>query len=51
VYRYERFWLPFLKNRWQVEPEKETDFAPPIDIYWIWHVHMLSPKDYQGPML
>ena len=26
--------------------ETKGDMLPPIDIHWIWHVHMLSPKNY-----
>ena len=22
--------------------------SPPLDIYWIWHVHMLNPTQYAG---
>ena len=40
VYRYEVFWLP-LKARHQ-----NVKILPPLDIYWVWHVHMLSPLNY-----
>lgn len=40
IRRYEKFWLP-LKGRFN-----KDDLIPPLDIYWIWHVHMLSGKDY-----
>ncbi len=30
-----------------VVAEKPTlKLAPPVDIWWIWHVHMLAPKYY-----
>ena len=45
VYRYEKLWLPLLKN--QIDKD-DLDFAPPIDIHWVWHIHMLSPRDYQN---
>jgi hypothetical protein len=45
VYRYETFWLPFLKTQ---TGKTDLDFVPPIDIHWVWHVHMLSPREYQN---
>ena len=36
--RYEKFWLPLLKS---VSPKTRRQLAPPLDIYWIWHCHML----------
>ena len=40
--RYEKHWMPFLA---EVSSSIETDlnFCPPIDIHWVWHVHMLAP--------
>jgi len=45
VYRYEKHWMPFLA---EVSSSIETDlnFCPPIDIHWVWHVHMLAPVSY-----
>ena len=42
VCRYEKHWMPFLA---EVSNSIETDlnFCPPIDIHWVWHVHMLAP--------
>ena len=42
VCRYEKHWMPFLA---EVSSSIETDlnFCPPIDIHWVWHVHMLAP--------
>ncbi len=45
LYRYEALWMPFLAA---VSNEGETDleFAPPPDVHWVWHVHMLAPVVY-----
>jgi hypothetical protein len=24
------------------------DFAPPVDVHWVWHVHMLAPVQYRA---
>ena len=42
ICRYEKHWMPFLA---EVSSSIETDlnFCPPIDIHWVWHVHMLAP--------
>lgn len=43
IRRYETLWLPLVANC--------TDpIAAPIDIYWVWHVHMLSPVAYKTDM-
>ena len=39
--RYELFWLPL------VAQSPTVDIAAPLDIAWVWHVHMLSPLDYE----
>ena len=38
--RYETLWLPLV--------EKNTDcfLEPPLDVHWVWHVHMLCPRKY-----
>ncbi|XP_077978718.1 uncharacterized protein LOC144434137 [Glandiceps talaboti] len=42
VKRYETLWLPLLASQGFIaEP-----MAAPIDIAWIWHVHMLAPQEY-----
>ena len=40
VRRYETIWLPLL--------EKHSDILlqPPLDVHWVWHVHMLCPRKY-----
>ncbi len=41
IYRYEKLWLPLAAKH----PNRLL--LPPLDIRWIWHVHMLSPLNYQ----
>ena len=42
TYRYVLFWLPL------VAQTSVTDgIAAPLDIAWVWHVHMLSPITYE----
>ncbi len=45
IYRYERYWLPLVAKK----PNKKL--LPPLDIRWIWHVHMLSPYAYNQDCL
>lgn len=45
IYRYEHLWLPFLKQHSQ-DHLSDLEYAPPIDIHWVWHAHMLSPLAY-----
>ena len=42
--RYETIWLPLLASL--PEPAREA-ILPPLDVYWIWVVHMLSPTAYR----
>ena len=48
-FRYELFWLPLLAQyttrikKWFIP----LNIAAPLDIAWVWHVHMLSPVSYQ----
>ncbi len=46
LFRYEKLWLPFL-NKSSRNFLTDLDFTPPIDVHWIWIVHMLSPQQYQ----
>ena len=39
--RYETIWLPAIARSGKLE------VAPPLDVEWIWHCHMLSPTAYQ----
>ena len=45
IFRYERFWLPLVAEL-STKPKDDLAFAPPMDVHWVWHVHMLSPRDY-----
>ena len=27
-------------------PQSDLDFLPPLDVHWVWHVHMLAPLSY-----
>ena len=45
IYRYEKFWLPLLAEISQTAKDDER-FLPPLDVHWVWHVHMLSPTSY-----
>lgn len=40
IRRYEYMWLQIASKYNRVELE------PPIDIHWVWHVHMLAPRAY-----
>ena len=40
VRRYETIWLPLLARN------SERFIEPPLDVHWVWHVHMLCPKKY-----
>ena len=41
ISRYELYWLPLAAKF------PTLTFAAPLDIAWVWHVHMLSPLDYE----
>ena len=41
IRRYEKLWLPLLA----ANPKKEL--KPPLDIHWVWHVHLLAPYYYE----
>ena len=45
IQRYEKYWLPLVAQV-SKSPEDDLKLAPPMDIYWVWHVHMLSPTKY-----
>ena len=50
IYRYEKCWLPLLHSvrEHSVRPDRELGWekVPPLDVHWVWHVHMLSPTKY-----
>ena len=37
--------MPFLAKN-STSMAKDLEFAPPLDIHWVWHVHMLCPVQY-----
>lgn len=43
VRRYEQCWLPLAARHDVIL----TKIAPPLDVHWVWHCHMLSPYDYE----
>ena len=43
VRRYEKYWLPLIK----ASHRPFGSMAPPLDVHWIWHCHLLSPFDYE----
>ncbi len=47
VRRYERCWVPFLlAHSRSPEEDEQAHLAPPLDVHWVWHVHMLAPVAY-----
>ena len=44
IRRYETCWLPLLAKYGQGEEAEKL--VPPLDVAWIWHVHMLAPVKY-----
>ena len=46
IFRYETYWLPFACK----QPETAV-LAAPLDIAWVWHVHMLAPHAYERDCL
>jgi len=45
VQRYETCWLPM-----QVA-EPDLTVVPPMDVYWVWHCHMLNPTQYRKDLM
>ena len=41
VYRYEKYWLPL------AAAYPDECLSAPLDIEWVWHCHMLSPRAYE----
>ncbi len=41
IFRYEKLWLPFLALN-----SNASSLAPPLDVAWIWHCHLLAPQSY-----
>ncbi|XP_078366082.1 uncharacterized protein LOC144650308 [Oculina patagonica] len=47
IRRYELFWLPLAAK----QGKKSRLLAAPLDIAWVWHVHMLAPDNYEQDCL
>lgn len=45
IIRYEKYWMPLLAKA-SKNSEEDLLLAPPLDIHWVWHVHMLAPVQY-----
>ena len=45
IRRYEQLWLPL------VAEHNGKEIAPPLDVHWVWHVHMLAPYYYEKDCL
>lgn len=46
--RYEAFWIPLVAKLSSSDPEwDDLQVAPPLDVHWVWHVHMLAPAQYK----
>ena len=45
VYRYEKYWLPLAASY------PNEYLSAPLDIEWVWHCHMLSPRVYSKDCL
>jgi len=45
VERYETCWLPM-----QVA-EPDVTIVPPMDVWWVWHCHMLNPTQYRKDLM
>jgi len=45
IRRHEHLWLPLIAL--QQRMYGRTNLAAPLDIAWVWHVHMLAPHHYE----
>lgn len=43
IRRYEMFWLPLLAEA----DQSHAELCGPIDVEWVWHVHLLAPLHYK----
>ena len=45
IVRYEKYWMPLLAK---VSDKMVDDlgYVSPMDVHWVWHVHMLAPVQY-----
>lgn len=45
VWRYEHCWVPLLKA-WASAPKRRRPLVAPLDVAWVWLVHLLHPVSY-----
>ena len=50
IYRYEHFWLPLVVEEGGAGG-RDIMLAPPLDVHWVWHCHMLGPYFYEKDCL
>ena len=50
IHRYENFWLPLLL-KFSKDTTTDMDYLPPLDVHWVWVVHMLAPQLYRKDCL
>lgn len=43
LYRYEKIWIPLSASNYG-----DAKLIPPLDVEWVWHLHMLSPLAYKN---
>ena len=48
--RYEECWIPLLAHH-SAGPDSDLTFLPPLDVHWVWHLHMLAPLSYREDLL
>ena len=49
IRRYETCWLPLITTL-SDNFEDDLKFAPPLDVQWVWQVHMLAPCLYKSDL-
>ena len=49
IRRYETIWLPLI-TKLSNNFEDDLNYAPPLDVQWVWQVHMLAPCLYKSDL-
>jgi len=49
INRYEFYWIPFILNN-SKSISDDLEFSPPLDVHWVWYVHMLAPCKYKADL-
>ena len=49
IRRYRQCWIPFIQSH-SSGPRDDILFAPPMDVHFVWHCHMLSPLHYHADL-